>query len=133
MEILEALMDLSTDCTPITYSSLVNTLEPKFKPRLWLRNYIELKNNNIGTFIKTTIDNEEYLVFIVPYEQEIFSKCKSIEINDSDNVVIVKITKIRETECNIVSFCNSTYAKIIPSEKIAHSIKEITKSIKKQK
>ena len=88
--LIEYLAELAENEIPITYKSLINTLEREFiaeRSNTYYRD-CDLNENVLGGWIATSIENHFTFINIVPYNRKLK---KADIIYDDDEILIVKI------------------------------------------
>ena len=103
--LIEYLAELAENKVPITYKSLVNTLEKQFaKSSTYYRDNYDLNENVFGGWIAASIENLFTFINIVPYNREL----KKIDIiHEDDEILIVKMV----IEKKYVRYKNNKYCR----------------------
>ena len=101
---LEYLTELAENEIPITYKSLVNTLEKEFARSNTYYRDCDLNENVFGGWIAASIENHFTFINIVPCSRELK---KADIIYDDDEILIVKIV----IENSYVRYKNNKYCR----------------------
>ena len=103
--LIEYLAELAENEIPITYKSLVNTLEKQFaRSSTYYRDNYDLNENVFGGWIAASIENLFTFINIVPYNRELK---KTDIIHEDDEILIVKMV----IEKNYVRYKNNKYCR----------------------
>ena len=102
--LIEYLAELAENEIPITYKSLVNTLEKEFAKSSTYYRDCDLNENVFGGWIAASIENLFTFINIVPYSRELK---KTDIIHEDDEILIVKMV----IENNYVRYKNNKYCR----------------------